>query len=70
VRGAFGAPDLTFTQWLEHVLCPRLIAVAAGTEAPPAASNLSAKAVREFDGFDEADPIIETLLELDHLVER
>jgi len=69
VRGAFGAPDLAFPQWLEHILCPRLRAIAGGTEDPPAQSNVSAMAVREFDGCDAAGSIIETLLKLDHLVE-
>ncbi len=69
VEGAFGAPELTFAQWLEHVLCPRLVAIAAGAEDPPSESHVSAQAAREFDGDDEADQIIDTLVKLDRLVE-
>jgi uncharacterized protein YqcC (DUF446 family) len=69
VAGPFGEANATFTQWLEFVLCPRLREVAAGTTPAPQNSNVSAKAVREFDGQPEADSLIQVLSELDHLSE-
>ena len=66
-RSAFGIGDRSFTQWLRYDLLPRLRAVAAGREHPPSTSMVGAKAVREFDGFDAADRLIDVLLELDQL---
>ena len=61
VRGPFGAPDLTFTQWLEHVLCPRLREIAAGRGEPPDRSSVAAMAVRELDGVEGAGGLIDAL---------
>lgn len=69
VTGAFGQPDLAFTQWLEHVLVPRLREIAAGEAKPPGSSMVAAQAVREFDGWPEADGLIAVLQRLDDLVE-
>jgi len=69
VAGPFGEANATFTQWLEFVLCPRLREVAAGTALAPRTSNVSGKAVREFDGQPEADALIQVLSDLDHLME-
>jgi uncharacterized protein YqcC (DUF446 family) len=67
VTGAFGSPSMTFGQWLEHVLCPRLRAVASGAVPPPAVSSVAAQAVRELDGFDHTDALIAALSRLDAL---
>jgi uncharacterized protein YqcC (DUF446 family) len=69
VAGPFGEANATFTQWLQFVLCPRLREAAAGTALAPRTSNVSAKAVREFDGQPEADALIQVLSDLDHLME-
>ena len=66
---AFGTLDRSFTQWVRYDLLPRLRDVAAGRADPPAESMVGAYAVRELDGVDEADKLIEVLLELDRLVE-
>lgn len=67
--GPFGEANATFTQWLQFVLCPRLREVAAGTAPAPQTSNVSTKAVREFDGQPETDTLIDVLSDLDHLVD-
>ncbi len=69
VRGAFGAPDRSFAQWLHYDLLPRLREIAAGRADPPDESMAGSKALREFDGLHDADPLIDVLLELDRLVE-
>jgi uncharacterized protein YqcC (DUF446 family) len=66
--GAFGAPNLSFSQWLQFTLLPRMRAIAQGTAEPPAESNAGARAVREYDGYDAADPLVLALLDLDELV--
>ena len=70
VTTAFGQGEMAFTQWLEHVLCVRLREVAAGRSEPPDRSEISAIAVREFDGVDEpaVDALLTTLRELDSFV--
>src|SRR3954454_226579 len=66
--GAFGAPNLSFSQWVQFTLLPRVRAIADGAAEPPAESNAGARAVREYDGYDEADPLVSALLDLDKLV--
>jgi uncharacterized protein YqcC (DUF446 family) len=68
VTSAFGGRDMSFAQWLEHILVPRLREVAAGDAEPPGDSQVAAYAVRELDGFDEAGPLLEVLGRLDRLV--
>ena len=67
-EGPFGAPNLSFSQWVQFTLLPRLRAIADGSGEPPAQSNAGAQAVREYDGYDEADPLVFALLDLDKLV--
>jgi uncharacterized protein YqcC (DUF446 family) len=67
-EGAFGAPNLSFSQWVQFTLLPRVRAIADGEAEPPAESNAGAMAVREYDGYDAADPVVFALLDLDELV--
>jgi uncharacterized protein YqcC (DUF446 family) len=67
VEGAFGRPAMTFDAWIETVLVPSLREVAAGRLDPPQSSHVAAAAVREFDGYDEADALIELLSRVDRL---
>jgi uncharacterized protein YqcC (DUF446 family) len=69
VMGAFGQPDMAFTEWLALVLVPRLREVASGQTEPPGASMVAAQAVRELDGVHEAADLISLLTDLDALVE-
>ena len=66
--GAFGAPNLSFSQWVQFTLLPRVRAIADGGAEPPEESNAGARAVREYDGYDAADPLVDALLDLDRLV--
>lgn len=70
VTSAFGLADMAFTQWLEHVLCARLREVAAGSSEPPDRSDVAVQAVRELDGWPEADRLVEILSALDQYVSR
>jgi uncharacterized protein YqcC (DUF446 family) len=65
--GYFGAPEATFCQWLEHVLCPRLREIAAGRGEPPTHSRVATAAARNLDGYDGTDGLLEALQELDRL---
>src|SRR3954465_13206306 len=67
-EGAFGAPNLSFSQWIQFTLLPVVRAIADGSTEPPAESNAGAQAVREYDGYVSADPLVDALLDLDRLV--
>ncbi len=70
-RSAFGADDgMTFGQWLQYVLCPRLRAVASGAEEPPARSQVAIRAARELDDVPDRDGLLQALAELDALTGR
>jgi uncharacterized protein YqcC (DUF446 family) len=69
VVAAFGAGTMTYSQWIETTLVTRLREIAAGEAALPTSSYLATQAVREFDGVDEADPLIDLLSQVDRLAE-
>jgi uncharacterized protein YqcC (DUF446 family) len=69
VFGAFGQPDMAFTDWLALVLVPRLRDVAGGQADAPTASMVATQAIRELDGEHEASDLISLLVDLDALVE-
>jgi uncharacterized protein YqcC (DUF446 family) len=65
-RAAFAGDTMTFAQWLQFIFVPNVKrAAASGTF--PASSQVAAQAVREFDGVDEASPLIRLLSEFDAL---
>ena len=67
-EGAFGAPYQSATSWIQFSLLPRVRAIADGTAEPPEHSDAGVMAVREFDGYDAADPLVLAVLELDNMV--
>jgi uncharacterized protein YqcC (DUF446 family) len=67
-EGAFGGPYQSATEWIQFTLLPRVRAIANGTAEPPAHSDAGVMAIREFDGYTPADPLVDALLELDKIV--
>jgi uncharacterized protein YqcC (DUF446 family) len=67
-QGAFGAPYQSATQWIQFALLPRVRAIADGSAEPPEHSDAGVMAIREFDGYDAADPLVDAVLELDKIV--
>jgi uncharacterized protein YqcC (DUF446 family) len=67
-QGAFGAGNQSATQWIQFTLLPRVRAIAAGEMDPPSQSDAGVMAVREFDGYDAADPLVRAVLDLDTIV--
>lgn len=63
---AFAQDTMAFTQWLQFVFVPR-VEEAAATGVYPPSSAVGAQAVREFDGWNEAGPLITLLSEFDQL---
>jgi uncharacterized protein YqcC (DUF446 family) len=66
--GAFGTGSVPFESWLQVVLVPRLLAVAAGEMEAPGSSDVGAHAVREWDGATDRDALIQLLVEVDDTV--
>lgn len=66
-RQPFAMDAMPFENWIQLVLVPRLREVARGEQPMPPSSNLAGHAVREFDGWDAMQPLIDALREVDAL---
>jgi uncharacterized protein YqcC (DUF446 family) len=70
-RGAFGSDTMSFEQWLQFVLVPRVRQIVDEGGTFPADSQLGDKAHREWRMWGnepEREPLIEMLYELDALI--
>lgn len=65
-KAAFAGDTLSFPQWLQFIFIPN-VKRAAANGSFPSGSQVSVKAVREFDGMDEASQLIDILSEFDAL---
>jgi len=66
--GAFGSNTMSFVQWLQFVLLPRIREIVKEESDFPAGSMLTAYAIREFQGDPDSGQLILLLYELDQLV--
>lgn len=66
-KRAFGADTMSFSQWLQFVFIPRVREIIAERGRFPGQSQVGAQAVREFDGYNEADQLISFLNRFDTL---
>lgn len=66
---AFLADTLSFFQWLQFILVPRIQQVALEGGTFPSASSVGAYAVRELDGLHEASSLVSLLSEFDAFIE-
>jgi uncharacterized protein YqcC (DUF446 family) len=66
---AFSADTMTFHQWLQFVLLPRVRTIIGEGGAFPAESSVGAYAIRELDGDDESAGLIRALCEFDCFIE-
>ena len=67
-QAAFGGPYQSATEWIQFTLLPRVRAIADGDAEPPEHSDAGVMAIREFDGYGAADPLVDAVLELDRIV--
>lgn len=65
--GAFGSKTMAFTEWLQFVLIPKVQAIIENKGLFPQKSNTATFAFREFDGWDEAKPLVDLLRGFDEL---
>jgi uncharacterized protein YqcC (DUF446 family) len=66
--GAFGSNTMSFVQWLQFVLIPRIRDIVREKKDFPAGSKLTAHALREFAGDPNSGQLSMLLSELDQLV--
>jgi len=66
--GAFGSNTMTFEQWLQFILIPRIHAIVNEKGEFPKGSMLATYAIRVFDGDPGADRLHELLFALDQLI--
>ena len=64
---AFAMDTMAFPQWLQFVLVPRVKQIVADEGEFPASSMVAVQAIREFDGDDKAEHLVELLGEFDAL---
>jgi uncharacterized protein YqcC (DUF446 family) len=67
-RQAFFADTMSFEQWLQFVFLPHARDAATGKSPFPKSSSVGVRAVREFDGRDEAHNLGSLLSEFDDLI--
>jgi uncharacterized protein YqcC (DUF446 family) len=69
-EAAFFADTMTFYQWLQFVLLPRVREIVEQRGQFPGESSVGAYAVRALDGRDADGGLIELLSEFDGFIER
>jgi uncharacterized protein YqcC (DUF446 family) len=68
-RAAFAGDTMSFSQWLQFIFIPNVKRAAANANFP-SKSEVGVKAVREFDGMDEASKLVGYLAEFDALFQE
>jgi uncharacterized protein YqcC (DUF446 family) len=68
--GPFGMNTMTFAQWLQFVLIPRVREVIATQGRFPSSSQVGVYAIRELDGDQDAERLVTLLCEFDTLFEH
>jgi uncharacterized protein YqcC (DUF446 family) len=68
--GAFGENTMSFEQWLQFILIPRINEISESKGEFPEGSMLAPYAIRYFDGDTEADNLHQLLYDLDTLINK
>ena len=69
-RRAFFGDTMSFYQWLQFVLLPRVREIVSSRGTFPRESSVGAYAIREMDGVDEASGLVGILCEFDQFIEE
>jgi len=68
-RQAFAMDTMAFSQWLQFIFIPRVQQLVESKGPFPSESNVGVQALREMDGFYEANELVRMLSEFDQLFE-
>lgn len=66
-RQAFAMDTMTFPQWLQFIFIPRVRSTLETHGDFPSSSHVGTQALREFDGYAEAEKLVSLLCEFDEL---
>jgi uncharacterized protein YqcC (DUF446 family) len=66
--GAFGLGTVAFDNWLQVVFVLRLRQVATGDFDLPSSSAVGAQAVREWDGYQDRDRLLDLIHQVEAIV--
>ncbi len=69
-KEAFCMDTMSFEQWLQFILIPRVREIIEAKGKFPAGSAVAVMAVRNFDGLDDAEKLISLLAEFDGMFNR
>jgi len=64
---AFAMESMTFSQWLQFILIPRVHQIIEQHGSFPANSMVAVQAIREFDGDENASQLVDLLGKFDRL---
>lgn len=67
---AFFANTLSFPQWIQFVLLDRIRSIVEEPGSFPSTSQVGSYAFREFDGWPEADRLVNLLFAFDSFIEN
>ncbi len=67
--GAFGSNTMSFEQWLQFILLPRIREIVSEKNDFPKGSNLATYAIRYFDGNTDSGLLQDILYTLDRLIQ-
>jgi uncharacterized protein YqcC (DUF446 family) len=65
---AFAMDTMAFSQWLQFILIPRVHQILDEQGTLPAKSMVAVQAIREFDGDDNAQPLVSLLINFDAVI--
>lgn len=68
--GAFGCNTMSFEQWIQFVLIPRIDQIVRDQDSFPEGSDLGTYAIRNFDSDPETGGIESTLVAIDHIINQ
>jgi uncharacterized protein YqcC (DUF446 family) len=64
---AFAGDTMTFSQWLQFILIPRVRGLIENRGEFPGQSQVGTQAIREFDGCVEANDLVDLLCRFDRI---
>ena len=68
--GAFGANTMSFGEWIQFVLIPRIDQIVRDQDVFPADSQLESYAIRNFDGDTETGELEQILSTIDRIINQ
>ncbi len=65
--GAFGSNTMSFEEWIQFILLDRINQIIESKDTLPSESMVAVYAVRQFDGMDDYNNLLDLLQQLDDM---